>query len=151
MNINNNLSQSTNLKDEEINHAESNIQLNLGNTNIQKDEENKEINIKNNFLRNSLKKMKIIGGYIKKNSIKGIKAVKKAGSLIAQKSKPAAEKIKSTAKYMGEHIPYFHKGRFKSQDDIRGGNNFEDVKNTENVETKEDKKDEDKNNNQIEL
>ena len=151
LNINNNLGQTTNLKDEEINHAESNIQLNLGNTNIQKDEENKEINIKNNFLRNSLKKMKIIGGYIKKNSIKGIKAVKKAGSLIAQKSKPAAEKIKSTAKYMGEHIPYFHKGRFKSQDDIRGGNNFEDVKNTENVETKEDKKDEDKNNNQIEL
>ena len=157
LNINNNLGNTTNLKDEEFNHAESNIQLNLGNTKIQKDEdnkentENKEIKVKTNFLRSSLKKMKIIGGYIKKNSIKGIKAVKKAGSLIAKKSKPAAEKLKSTAKFMGEHIPYFYKGKFKSQDDIRASNKFEDIKNTENEETKEDKKDEDKNNNQIEL
>ena len=151
LNINNNLGNKTSLKDEEINHVESNIQLNLGNTNIQTDEENKETKVKKNFLRSSLNKMKKIGGYIKKNSIKGIKAVKKAGSLIAKKSKPAAEKIKSTAKYMGEHIPYFHKLKFKSQDNIRAGNNFEDLKNTENVETKEDKKDEEKNNNQIEL
>ena len=152
LNINNNLGNKTNVNDEQINHAESNIQLNIGNTKIQTDEEDKDkVTIKKNFLKSSIKKMKVIGGYIKKNSIKGIKAVKKAGSIIVQKSKPAAEKIKSTAKYMGEHIPYFHKGRFKSQDDIRANNNFEDLKNTENISTKEDKKDGDINNNQIEL
>ena len=152
LNINNNLGNKTNVNDEQINHAESNIQLNIGNTKIQTDEEDKEkLSIKKNFLKSSIKKMKVIGGYIKKNSIKGIKAVKKAGSIIVQKSKPAAEKIKSTAKYMGEHIPYFHKGRFKSQDDIRANNNFEDLKNTENISTKEDKKDGEINNNQIEL
>ena len=152
LNINNNLGNKTNVNDEQINHAESNIQLNIGNTKIQTDEDDKDkVTIKKNFLKSSIKKMKVIGGYIKKNSIKGIKAVKKAGSIIVQKSKPAAEKIKSTAKYMGEHIPYFHKGRFKSQDDIRASNNFEDLKNTENISTKEDKKDGDINNNQIEL
>ena len=152
LNINNNLGNKTNVNDEQINHAESNIQLNIGNTKIQTDEDDKDkVTIKKNFLKSSIKKMKVIGGYIKKNSIKGIKAVKKAGSIIVQKSKPAAEKIKSTAKYMGEHIPYFHKGRFKSQDDIRANNNFEDLKNTENISTKEDKKDGEINNNQIEL
>ena len=152
LNINNNLGNKTNVNDEQINHAESNIQLNIGNTKIQTDEDDKDkVTIKKNFLKSSIKKMKVIGGYIKKNSIKGIKAVKKAGSIIVQKSKPAAEKIKSTAKYMGEHIPYFHKGRFKSQDDIRASNNFEDLKNTENISTKEDKKDGEINNNQIEL
>ena len=152
LNINNNLGNKTNVNDEQINHAESNIQLNIGNTKIQTDEDDKDkVTIKKNFLKSSIKKMKVIGGYIKKNSIKGIKAVKKAGSIIVQKSKPAAEKIKSTAKYMGDHIPYFHKGRFKSQDDIRANNNFEDLKNTENISTKEDKKDGEINNNQIEL
>ena len=152
LNINNNLGNKTNVNDEQNNNAESNIQLNIGNTKIQTDEEDKEkITIKKNFLKSSIKKMKVLGGYIKKNGIKGIKAVKKAGSIIVQKSKPAAEKIKSTAKYMGEHIPYFHKGRFKSQDDIRANNNFEDLKNTENISTKEDKKDGEINNNQIEL
>ena len=77
--------------------------------------------------------------------------MKKAGSIIAKKSKPAAEKIKSTAKYMGEHIPYFHKGRFRSQDDIRAENNFEDLKGTQSKENDEDKKVENENNKQIEF
>ena len=148
LNINNNLGNKISLKDVEDNHGDSNIQLNLGNTNIQGDEKN---SLKKNFLRNSINKMKHIGGYIKKNSIKGIKAMKKAGSIIAKKSKPAAKKIKSTAKYMGEHIPYFHKGKFRSQDDIRADHNFEDLKGTEGTENCDDKKVENENNKQIEF
>ena len=148
LNINNNEGNKTNINDEDQNHHESHVVLNIGNTNIQADE-NKSV--KKNFLKSSLNKMKTLGGYIKKNSIKGIAAMKKAGSLIAKKSKPAAEKIKSTAKYMGEHIPYFHKGRFKSQDDIRAENNFEDVKGTDNLGSKEDKKEENGINQQIEF
>ena len=148
LNINNNAGNKTNINDEDHNHHESHIELNIGNTNIQTDEKK---NLKKNFLKSSINKMKTFGGYIKKNSIKGIVAMKKAGSLIAKKSKPAAEKIKSTAKFMGDHIPYFHKGRFKSQDDIRAGNHFEDVKGTDNLESKEDKKEENGINQQIEF
>ena len=148
LNINNNLGNKISLKDVEDNPGDSNIQLNLGNTNIQGNEKS---SLKKNFLRNSINKVKHLGGYIKKNSIKGIIAMKKAGSIIAKKSKPAAEKIKSTAKYMGEHIPYFHKGRFRSQDDIRADNNFEDLKGTESKDNEEDKKVENENNKQIEF
>ena len=148
LNINNNAGNKTNINDEDQNHHESHVVLNIGNTDIQTDETK---TLKKNFLKSSLNKMKTLGGYIKKNSIKGIAAVKKAGSLIAKKSKPAAEKIKSTAKFMGEHIPYFHKGRFKSQDNIRAGNHFEDVKGTDNLGSKEDKKEDNGISQQIEF
>ena len=148
LNINNNLGNKINLKDAENIHGDSHVQLNLGNTNIQSNEKNI---LKKNFLRSSMHKMKSLGGYIKKNSIKGITAMKKAGNIIAKKSKPVAEKIKSKAKYMGEHIPHFHIGKYRSQDDIRLDHNFEDLKATENVDNKEDKKDENENNKQIEF
>lgn len=148
LNINNNLGNKISLKDAENIHGDSHVQLNLGNTNIQSNEKNI---LKKNFLRSSMHKMKSLGGYIKKNSIKGITAMKKAGNIIAKKSKPVAEKIKSKAKYMGEHIPHFHIGKYRSQDDIRLDHNFEDLKATENVDNKEDKKDENENNKQIEF
>ena len=153
LNINNNLENKTNLKEGEYNHVESHIELNIGNTDIKSNDikTKEKNNLKKTFLKNSINKMKNFGGYIKKNSIKGFVAMKKAGTLIAKKSKPAAEKIKLTAKYMGEHIPYFHKGKYKSQDDIRIDNNFEDIKGTENLEKKEDKKEEYENNRQIEF
>ena len=144
LNINNNLGNKISLNI----HGDSHVQLNLGNTNIQSNEKNI---LKKNFLRSSMHKMKSLGGYIKKNSIKGITAMKKAGNIIAKKSKPVAEKIKSKAKYMGEHIPHFHIGKYRSQDDIRLDHNFEDLKATENVDNKEDKKDENENNKQIEF
>lgn len=148
MNINNNLGHKTNINEGENVHAESHIELNVGNMDIQLIEKN---NLKKSFLKNSINKMKHLGGFIKKNSVKGLSAMKKAGTLIAKKSKPAAQKIKSTAKFMGEHIPYFHKGKFKSQDDIRLDDNFEDVNGTENLDNKEDKKEEKENNKQIEF
>ena len=148
LDINNNLGNKISLKDAENIHGDSHVQLNLGNTNIQSNEKNI---LKKNFLRSSMNKMKSLGGYIKKNSIKGITAMKKAGNIIAKKSKPVAEKIKSKAKYMGEHIPHFHIGKYRSQDDIRLDHNFEDLKATENVDNKEDKKDENENNKQIEF
>ena len=148
LDINNNLGNKISLKDGENLHGDSHVQLNLGNTNIQPNEKN---TLKKNFLRSSIHKMKSLGGYIKKNSIKGIAAVKKAGNIIAKKSKPAAEKIKSTAKYMGEHIPHFHIGKFRSQDDIGHDYNFEDLKGTENADNKEDKKEENEKNKQIEF
>ena len=148
LNINNNLGNKISLKDAENIHGDLHVQLNLGNTNIQSNEKNI---LKKNFLRSSMHKMKSLGGYIKKNSIKGITAMKKAGNIIAKKSKPVAEKIKSKAKYMGEHIPHFHIGKYRSQDDIRLDHNFEDLKATENVDNKEDKKDENENNKQIEF
>lgn len=148
LNINNNLGNKISLKDAENIHGDSHVQLNLGNTNIQSNEKNI---LKKNFLRSSMHKMKSLGGYIKKNSIKGITAMKKAGNIIAKKSKPVAEKIKSKAKYMGEHIPHFHIGKYRSQDDIRLDHNFEDLKATESVDNKEDKKDENENNKQIEF
>ena len=148
LNINNNLGNKISLKDAENIHGDSHVQLNLGSTNIQSNEKNI---LKKNFLRSSMHKMKSLGGYIKKNSIKGITAMKKAGNIIAKKSKPVAEKIKSKAKYMGEHIPHFHIGKYRSQDDIRLDHNFEDLKATENVDNKEDKKDENENNKQIEF
>jgi hypothetical protein len=148
LNINNNLGNKISLKDAENIHGDSHVQLNLGNTNIQSNEKNI---LKKNFLRSSMHKMKSLGGYIKKNSIKGITAMKKAGNIIAKKSKPVAEKIKTKAKYMGEHIPHFHIGKYRSQDDIRLDHNFEDLKATENVDNKEDKKDENENNKQIEF
>ena len=154
LNINNNSEKKTNINDEENNHVESHIQLNLGNTKIQTNDNNEKHgknSLTKSLLKTSINKMKTFGGYIKKNSIKGITAMKKAGNLIAKKSKPAANKIKSTAKYVGEHIPYFHKGKFRSQDDIRVDNNFEDLKGTENFESKEDKKEENQNNQQIEF
>ena len=148
LNINNNLGNKISLKDAENIHGDSHVQLNLGSTNIQSNEKNI---LKKNFLRSSMHKMKSLGGYIKKNSIKGITAMKKAGNIIAKKSKPVAEKIKTKAKYMGEHIPHFHIGKYRSQDDIRLDHNFEDLKATENVDNKEDKKDENENNKQIEF
>ena len=150
LNIDNNEGKKTNV-DEIENNGDSHIQLNLGNTKIQTNEKS---NLKKSLLRTSINKVKTFGGYIKKNSVKGIKAMKKAGHIIAVKSKPGMEKLKSTAKYMGEHIPHFHIGRFRSQDDIRANNNFEDVKGTENVDDiKEDNKEKDdyNNNKQIEF
>ena len=97
-----------------------------------------EKNKKKGLLRRSVDKMRTFGGYIKKNSTKGFVAMKKAGNIIIKKSKPAAEKIKSTAKYMGDHLPYFHKhNKVKSQEDIRAdmydldGNNHNDDLNKE--------------------
>ena len=149
LNINNNLGNKISLKDAENIHGDSHIQLNIGNTNIQSNEKNM---LKKSFMKSSVNKMKTFGGYIKKNSIKGIDAMKKAGSIIAKKSKPAAEKIKSTAKYVGGHFPHFHIGKFKSQDDIRIDHNFDDLKGTENEDNKEVKKEEeDENNKQIEF
>lgn len=143
LNIDNIDGKKTNI-DEIENNGESHIQLNLGNTKIQTNEKS---SLKKNLLKTSLNKVKTFGVYIKKNSVKGIKAMKKAGHIIAVKSKPAAEKLKSGAKYMGEHIPYFHKSIFKSQDDIRVNKNFENVKDTENVDDNEDKKNNKNNNN----
>jgi len=118
LNINNNAGNKTNVNDEEDN-GESHIQLNYHHNNHGSSDNNNNKTDKKGLLRLSLNKVKSIGGYIKKNSVKGFGSIKKAGNLIAQKSKPAAEKIKSTAKYMGEHIPYFHKSKVKSQEDIR--------------------------------
>ena len=148
LNIDNNLGNKINLKDAENINGDSHVQLNIGNTNIQSNEKNL---LKKNFLKSSINKMKTFGGYIKKNSIKGIGAMKKAGSIIAKKSKPAAEKIKSTAKYVGGHIPHFHLGKFRSQDDIKMDHNFEDLKGTENMDNKEIQKEENDNNKQIEF
>ena len=118
LNINNNAGNKTNVNDEEDN-GESHIQLNYHNNHGISDNNNNKKTDKKGILRLSVNKVKSIGGYIKRNSVKGFGSIKKAGNLIAQKSKPAAEKIKSTAKYMGEHIPYFHKSKVKSQEDIR--------------------------------
>ena len=146
LNINNNSGIKTNVEDED--NGESHIQLNYQNSlNV-----NKEKNKKKGLLRNSINKVKTFGGYIKKNSTKGIGAIKKAGNIIIKKSKPAAEKIKSTAKstarYMEEHIPYFHKHKVKSQEDIRSGNNIGDEK-VDDEDKKDDKLNED--NKQIEF
>ena len=148
MNINNNLGNKTNVGEEDNEH-ESHLQLNFPNTgniinnnNIIND---KEKNRKKSLLRNSIDKVKKFGGYIKKNSNKGFVAIKKAGNIIAKKSKPAADKIKYTAKYMGDHMPYFHKHKMRSQEDIRAKNNFKDVK----EDKKKDKESDD--GNQIEF
>ena len=148
LNINNNLGNKTNVGEEDNEH-ESHLQLNFPNTgniinnnNIIND---KEKNRKKSLLRNSIDKVKKFGGYIKKNSNKGFVAIKKAGNIIAKKSKPAADKIKYTAKYMGDHMPYFHKHKMRSQEDIRAKNNFEDVK----EDKKKDKESDD--GNQIEF
>ena len=121
LNINNNLGNKTNIDEED--NGESYIQLNYRNSlNVN----NKEKNKKKGLLRKSMDKVRTFGGYIKKNSNKGLVAIKKAGNIIVKKSKPAADKIKSTAKstarYMEEHIPYFHKHKVKSQEDIRSWN-----------------------------
>ena len=42
LNINNNSGKKTNINDEENNHAESHIQLNLGNTKIQTNDNNEK-------------------------------------------------------------------------------------------------------------
>ena len=137
LNINNNLGHKT--KVEEIDKGESHIQLNLhDNPNINSNDNNKEYNRKKSLLRSSINKVKNFGGYIRKNSAKSIVVIKKAGNILVKKSKPAAEKIKSTAKYVGEHMPYFHKHKIKSQEDIRSKNDFDDNYN----DIKEDKKNE---------
>lgn len=148
LNINNNEGNKTNVNDEEDNgesHIQLNYQNNLNNINSHNKKENTD---KKGILKLSINKMKIFGGYIKKNSVKSIEKIKKAGNIIAQKSKPATDKIKSTAKYMGEHIPYFHKNKVKSQEDINTGNfNIDNNHNSNNQNNniKDDKKGEEKN------
>ena len=145
LNINNNLGNKTNI-DEEDNgesHMQLNYQNNINNIDIVKDNNDviKVNNKKKGLLRSSLKKIKSLGGYIRKNSTKSIVAIKKAGNIIAKKSKPAAEKIKSTAKYVGEHMPYFHKhNKIKSQEDIRSNINLNaDIKNNEDIKNDKEK------------
>ncbi len=143
LNINNNAGNKTNVNDEE-DHGESHIQLNYHNNHGFIDNNNKKSDKKTDkkgILRLSVNKVKSIGGYIKRNSVKGIGSIKKAGNLIAQKSKPAAEKIKSTAKYMGEHIPYFHKSKVKSQEDIRADmHDFDENNYKDDINKEKDKK-----------
>ena len=67
--------------------------------------------------------------------------MKKAGNIIIKKSKPAAEKIKTTAKYVGEHMPYFHKHKFKSQEDIRTNNFNVDIKKDKDMKHENEKED----------
>ena len=149
LNINNNLGNKTNIGEEDEDNGESHIQLNYQNNNnvdninniiLVNNKFSKENKTKKGLLRSSLNKIKNIGGYIRKNSTKGIVAMKKAGNIIIKKSKPAADKIKTTAKYVGDHMPYFHKHKFKSQEDIRNNNFDIDIKKDEDIkhEKKED-------------
>ena len=140
LNFDNNLGNKTNVEEED--NGESHIQLNYKHSissSVKMDDKNK----KKGLLRRSVDKMRTFGGYMKKNSTKGFAAIKKAGNIIAEKSKPATEKIKNTDKYMGEHIPYFHKHKIKSQEDIRNDNLEEDKK--DNDDKKDDKELEDGN------
>ena len=121
LNINNNAGNKINVEDIN-NNGESHIQLNYNENGIISPDENNTIKRKKSLLKSSINKMKDFGGYIRKNSVKSLVAMKKAGKIIVQKSKPAATKIKSTAKYVGDHMPYFHKHR--SQDNIRNNDDF---------------------------
>ena len=121
-NINNNIENKINV--EEINNGESEVQLHYNENGIINLDENKKINKKKSLLKSSINKVKDIGGYIRKNSVKSLVAIKKAGNIIVQKSKPAAEKIKYTAKYVGNHMPHFHISKVKSQENIRNTNDF---------------------------
>ena len=131
LNIDNNVGNKTNVDEED--NGDSHIQLNYKHS-ISASVKMNDKNKKKGLLRHSIDKMRNFGGYIKKNSTKGFVAIKKAGNIIAKKSKPAAEKIKITAKYMGEHIPYFHKHKIKSQEDIRSDNLEEDKKDDKEIE-----------------
>jgi hypothetical protein len=137
LNINNNAGNKTNVDEED--NGESHIQLNYqNNIKVIHNDEEKEKNFKKNLLKMSLNKVKSLGGYIRKNGAKSIEAIKKAGTIIAKKSKPAAENIKKTAKYVGEHIPYFHKHKIKSQEDIKNDDDLkEDNKNVINFDNKD--------------
>ena len=151
LNINNNLGNKTNVDEED--NGESHVQLNHLNSVNLNNNVNKEKSKRSGLLRKSMDKVRTFGGYIKKNSTKGIVAIKKAGTILVKKSKPAAEKIKSTAKstarYMGEHMPYFHKHKVKSQEDIRS-DNYIDGDKIDNDENKKDGK-ENEDNKQIEF
>jgi len=106
--------------DFEDNNGESHVQLYYQeNQNLGK--KNDIISFKDNLLKKSVDTMKSLGGYIKKKSAKSLSAIKKAGKLIVDKSRPAAQKIKSTAIYVGEHIPYLNKFKNKSHE-IKDGN-----------------------------
>ena len=159
----------THFKKEENNKQDihENKDLNENNNNkINELNENNNSENKNNdkkgLMRNSLIKMKKIGGVVKTNGIKGFVVMKKAGIIFVQKTKPVANKIASTAKYVGKttykyvgsHMPHFHKNRtsIDNKEDNNEKNN-EDEKNHENKQKEDEKEDDkqDKNNNQIEF
>lgn len=116
--INTNNKNINNNKDNEDVLGKDNLLLNNPNIFGNPNEDFKKAEIEGNSTGNknvknivnfSLRKLKTVGAFVRKESIKGYGAIKKAGGIIAKKSLPATNKIKSTAKstanYVGKHMP----------------------------------------------